>query len=113
MFVGEFLGPPNYGESPEIDRVERIYYLQVPVLLFEQLIYLNGYKPEDVGIMDERLKGSFIQLINADSKTDLLEDKVGQKIEISGDIWESHTGHHFLPVMMTVRRVKVIEAWDW
>lgn len=98
LTFNSFYGPPNYGETPEIDMLERVWILNLDILI-------------NVHQVKSRLsEGEFnstlynidrIQLSNARDRINLSEYE-NRIIKIKGTLWEANTGHHFTPVLMDV-----------
>jgi hypothetical protein len=59
------------------------------------------------------LKGNFVQLVIYDFKKIPMEDKVGKMIKVTGTLFESHTGHHHTPVLMSVEKAELIDSYRW
>ena len=87
----DFYGPPNYGETPEQDRVERAW-----LLTLEKPIQVSG-----------EIFDSSISTIAEDSTIHLLglEKKwhtPGVCILVEGEIFPSISGHHRKPILLDV-----------
>lgn len=90
-------GPSNYGESPETDKKEHFYFL-------------NLSKPIDATkYLTEKLDSSYkhitkMQLISYDNFAgfDSLPNK---DVCLKGTLFLSHTGHHHTPVLMEVIQI--------
>jgi hypothetical protein len=106
--VGEFLGPPNYGENPKTDRREFPYYMQLPATLSVQL-----KKKSISDIPNDPFENDFfIQLIVTEEKLEI-NKFVGRKVNIFGNLVQASTGHHRTPLLLEVKEVKVIDGWSW
>ena len=88
LIVKQFYGPPNYGETPQIDRVETHYVLQ----LSETISFKQDALTATVGE---------IQLI-FDNNTGLI---TGRHYVIDGEAFFAETGHHHTPIIISVNRI--------
>jgi hypothetical protein len=91
LLVKPFYGPPGYGESPEIDVIERAYILQ----LYEPVTFVTGYYSTKV---DE------IQLIIY-NESDIKGLIVDSNYVVDGDAFYALIGHHHTPIMLSVNRI--------
>jgi hypothetical protein len=82
-----FYGPPNYGETPEIDKIESYYVLQ----LSEPVTFTRGYVTETV---------EEIQLIIIDNKD--IELNTDWSYIVYGNAYFAETGHHHTSVIIIV-----------
>lgn len=87
----DFYGPPNYGETPEQDRIERAW-----LLTLDQPIQVSG-----------EIFDSSISTIAEDSTIHLLglEEKwqsSGICIVVEGEVFPSHSGHHRKPILLDI-----------
>jgi len=86
-----FYGPPNYGETPKTDKKETCYIL----ILDSPIDVLSGEKDEfnktERSITD-------IQLVILDYAP--FHPYLNQRIEVSGKLFHSETGHHHTKVLM-------------
>jgi len=92
--VGTFFGPPNYGEQPESDSIERSFYVQLrtPLIL-----------PDDRSAQDEDMgAGYFVQLVFPSKKLDEARSLVGKDIRLRGTLFEAVNAHHRTPWVMDV-----------
>lgn len=107
--VGEFIGPPNYGENPDSDHLEHSYFLQLPATLSAQLRgddYLSG--------LSQASKSSyFVQLIVLKEKWKLTNKLIGKKVKVVGHAYEAVTGHHRTPILMNIESLSAIKKWQW
>jgi hypothetical protein len=90
LLLKQFYGPPNYGETPEIDTIESYYVLQ----LYEPITFSKGLKKETV---------EEIQLIFNDSIRK--ESIINWGYIIEGKAFFAETGHHHTPVIIIVNRI--------
>jgi hypothetical protein len=108
--VGQFLGPPNYGENPRNDKIEEAYYLQLPAALEIQLANQrrDGLNREE-GLSSEY----FIQLILPDSNLGELRRMIGKRVKVTGTLFQAESGHHRTSTLMQVRAIAEIQSWKW
>jgi len=89
--VGEFFGPPNYGEHPDSDRIEKSYYLQLPAPIgYQQPKYTAPAELRE-GLEQTR---HFIQLVVFTPDQSAATRLVGSRVQISGSLFQAETGHH-------------------
>jgi len=102
LTLNSFYGPPNYGETPDQDRIENVWILNL-----EKPINVHQEKPnlEEGDFNSTQYDIDRIQLVTAKHKVDInkFKDKV---ISVKGTFWGAHTGHHFTPVLMDVIDIK-------
>jgi hypothetical protein len=93
-----FPGPPNYEDVKKGDKPETVWLLQLPKTVCVEA----GKDP-----MDEAEKGvAAIQLVlKPDQKLDALRDK---RVEATGSLFHSHTGHHHTKVLLTVSEIHAL-----
>jgi Domain of unknown function (DUF4431) len=109
--VGEFLGPPAYGEDPRKDLVESSYYLQLPApILAQQQSTLPS--AGDLGELLQR-NGHFVQLVVYGKDQVRAKQFVGCRVEIAGRLIEAHTGHHRTPLLLELQTIRPITQWRW
>lgn len=92
--VGTFFGPPNYGEQPESDSIERSFYAQLrtPLIL-----------PADMTAKDDDMgAGYFVQLVFRSKQLDEARSLVGKSIRLRGTLFEAVNAHHRTPWLMDV-----------
>ncbi|MFM0730348.1 DUF4431 domain-containing protein [Paraburkholderia sediminicola] len=107
--IGEFYGPPNYGEKPSSDRVEHSLYLQLPATLTTQLS--DSAALATLGPDAQRTY--FVQVVVHDPERAAAEKAIGHRVQIVGDRLEPLTGHHRSPLLIDVKSLKPIDAWNW
>ncbi|GHV07140.1 hypothetical protein FACS189485_16940 [Spirochaetia bacterium] len=88
----EFYGPPNFGETPSIDKIEYHYVF----ILLEPITFK---KELEIVTVEE------IQLIFPNGIKKEIEDGGGYIIE--GRLFFAETGHHHTPVILIVNRIAV------
>ena len=82
-----FYGPPNFGETPKDDRIEKYFFL----LLNKPILY--NYKEQCIVIKE-------IQLVF----TNLYQKKFdkGKEYTVIGKIQKAETGHHYTDFILIV-----------
>ena len=60
LSVGEFFGPPRYGENLESNSIERSYYLQLPIMISRQQRQLTAIRDSKDALERTRY---FVQLV--------------------------------------------------
>ena len=90
ILLKQFYGPPNYGETPEIDKIESYYVLQ----LNEPITFTRGYITETV---------EEIQLIIIDNKN--IELNISWNYIVTGNAFFAETGHHHTPIIIIVNMI--------
>lgn len=88
----EHYGPPNYGENPETDRIEKIYVLILvsPISVVTNDDVFNAASFDNV---------SRIQLASRNVK---LPPLTGKTVHLTGGLFTGYTGHHYTDVLMMV-----------
>ena len=89
ILLKKFYGPPNYGESPEIDIIENYYVL----ILNETITFSDGSETETV---DE------IQLILNNNINKNFDESLNYVIK--GQAFFAITGHHHTPIVISVEK---------
>lgn len=94
--VEDHFGPPNYGENPDEDRVERAY-----VLRLDRRIDVVGKPSGDLNT------ASFtdVERVHLVPGSQPLGAYVGQHMTVEGTLFEGFTGHHVTDVLMRVSNV--------
>jgi len=91
-------GPPNYGENPLTDSRELEYYLDL-----ERPIEVKGDPSSDIN--SETLTGiTTVQLICGDNST--CNRYVRREAIVTGALTRSHSGHHHVPLLLTVNNIE-------
>lgn len=107
--VGEFYGPPNYGENPGSDRIEHSLFLQLPATPTTQL--------SDSGALmmfgPDARRTYFVQVVVHDPERSVAEKAIGHKVQVVGVPFVPVTGHHRTPLLIDVKSLKPIDAWSW
>ena len=89
LAIKQFYGPPNYGETPKIDKIESYYVLQ----LYEPITVQEGSSTATV---------NEIQLILYNNNSGLI---TGGNYVVEGEAFFAQTGHHHTPIMISVNRI--------
>jgi hypothetical protein len=107
--VGQFYGPPGYGENPDSDRVEHSVFLQLPATPTTQLSDSKALSElgSDAG------RTYFVQLVIQESERSEAEKALGHRVRVIGVPFLPLTGHHRTPLLIDVRSLKPIDAWSW
>ena len=107
--VGEFYGPPNFGENPSGDRIEHSLFLQLPATPTTQL-----GNSEALAKLGPDARGTyFVQVVVHDQELSAAEKAVGHRVQIVGVPFVPLTGHHRTPLLIDVRALKPIDSWSW
>jgi len=93
-----FFGPPGYGETPEIDMIENPWILTLSKPIN---IHPSKQRFEAGNFAASKFNITRIQLHSDKALIDLSSFE-GQVVNVSGELWEAETGHHFTPVLLTV-----------
>ncbi|QCP48955.1 DUF4431 domain-containing protein [Trinickia violacea] len=109
LVIGEFYGPPNYGENPHGDRIEHSLFLQLPATPATQLSDSQALAPLD---QDAR-STYFVQVVIHDSQRSAAESAIGHRVQVIGVPVVPLTGHHRTPLLIDVSSLKPINAWRW
>ena len=90
-----FYGPPNYGESPKIDRRET-----QDILLLDSAVDVvaTGNDPTD---QTERGVKSITLVLDHSTR-----HLIGKRVIVEGTLFHAHTGHHHTHVLMSVSSIK-------
>jgi len=99
--IEEHFGPPNYGENPETDRVERVYVLTLssPISVeANENDELNSTTYHDI---------SRIQL-TGDIEAIKFSIYVNRRVRLTGTLFQGITGHHYTDVLMWVESAEIL-----
>ena len=101
IFTRIYFGPPNYGENPATDRRE-----EQALLLLDAPICVKGRR--DATAFNE---GNVIvvQLAAISVQPNVVYGAVGHRVEVSGSLFHSETGHHRTPVLVDVASVMILD----
>jgi hypothetical protein len=109
LLVGDFYGPPGYGENPGEDRSEHSLFLQLPASPAMQLgesKSLDSFGPEAA-------RTYFVQVVIDGPEQSEVEKAIGHKVEVVGVPFAPVTGHHRTALLIDVQSLKQIDAWHW
>ncbi|MBP0589587.1 DUF4431 domain-containing protein [Paraburkholderia sp. LEh10] len=107
--VGDYFGPPGYGENPSEDHSEHSLFLQLPAPPVTQLAdsrSLDSFGPE-------AQRTYFAQVVIDGPDRSEVEKAIGHKVEVAGVPFAPLTGHHRTPLLIHVKTLKPIDAWRW
>jgi len=91
----KFYGPPNYGETPEIDQKE-----EIPLLDIGRSIRMTGIS---YGVVSKATDQNKIQLITEDGG----QIKAAPCVNVTGTLFEAISGHHHTPVLLKVSHISL------
>ncbi|MFM0179306.1 DUF4431 domain-containing protein [Paraburkholderia aspalathi] len=109
LAVGEFYGPPNYGENPTGDHIEHSLFLQLPAAPTTQL----GNSEALAKLGPDAQRTYFVQVVVHDPEWATAEKAIGHKVQIVGVPSVPMTGHHRTPLLLDAKSLKPIDAWSW
>ncbi|WP_322013447.1 DUF4431 domain-containing protein [Paraburkholderia sp. J12] len=109
LLVGDFYGPPGYGENPDQDRIEHALYLQLPATPEMQVGDSGALASFDA----EAQRTYFVQVVPDGPDRSAMENAIGHKVEVRGVPLVPVTGHHRTPLLIDVKSFKPIDAWHW
>jgi hypothetical protein len=109
LVLGEFYGPPNYGESPGEDRIEHSLVLQLPAPPVTQLADSNAL----AAFSPDARRTYFVQVVVDDTQKSAAEQEIGHRVRIEGVPFAPLTAHHRTPLLIDVRSLQPIDAWHW
>lgn len=107
LAVGEFLGPPNYGEDPATDRRETAYFLQLPAPMSTQ----RPVQAHAIEALNGGPDGYFVQLVDVGKVR--VQELVGKKVRVGGSAYAAMTGHDRTSLVVSVRSLTAIKDWEW
>lgn len=102
IYTDYFYGRPNYGETPEIDELEHAIFLAL-----DQPIDVQAEPTTEEG--DYRaIPCAWIDHVQLAGNVDieLLREKRGHGMEITGCLFHAHTGHHHAELLTYLRDTK-------
>lgn len=98
LTINSFYGPPNYGDTPDQDKIERVW-----ILVLENPINVHQLKPDlDEGDSNSTQYNIDRIQLSVGKHNNELEKYKGKEITLKGTFWGANTGHHFTPVLMNV-----------
>jgi len=107
--VGEFFGPPNYGEQPGTDRIEQSFFLQLPAPLNMQIKNGTGIP----GVNQDSMPSHFVQIVVPASEQRTAKALVGKRVRVTGTLFEAISGHHRTPLLVQVQKLAQVSKWQW
>jgi hypothetical protein len=109
--VAEFFGPPNYGENPRSDRLEKTFVLQLPAPPAEES---GGFAlPPDTDSSAVNQYFYYIQLVVFTKDQQAAAALIGHRVRVTGTLMAAITGHHRTPVLLEVASITGIADYDW
>ena len=90
IVLKQFYGPPNYGETPKIDKIESHYVL----LLNKPITFKQGNSTKTI----EEIQLIIVDKISIELRTDW-------KYIVNGNAFFAETGHHHTPVIIIVNTI--------
>ncbi|CAM2188456.1 DUF4431 domain-containing protein [Paraburkholderia sacchari] len=109
LLVGDFYGPPGYGENPKEDNIEHSLFLQLPASPVTQIAdpkVLDSFGPE-------AQRTYFVQVIADGPDRSELKKAIGHRVQVVGVPVAPLTGHHRTPLLIDVKSLKPIDTWLW
>jgi len=106
---GEFLGAPDFGQTPAGDHAEVVYYLQLPAPLATQLHPAGGM----ADFSPAAQASYFVQLVVFDEEQSVARTLVGKKVRIVGSLVETEAAHRKSPALIQVKSLSPIRDWQW
>ncbi|WP_296150566.1 hypothetical protein [uncultured Flavobacterium sp.] len=101
LVLDHFFGPPGYGETPEMDRVESAWVLELeaPINVIQ-----NNSELEEGNSNYSKFNIDRVQLSGHGSGIDMQFFK-NKKVNASGILWGAYSGHHYAPILMTLQQI--------
>jgi len=106
--LGEFMGPPNYGELPASDAIERQFYLQLPGPARAQQVAIP-LAPEWAGGDEYFIQPVFLE----DSLRAKARALVGKRVVVTGALEPAVSGHHRTSLLLVARSIDSVKTWRW
>jgi hypothetical protein len=91
-----FYGPPGYGETPTIDRLEHVLLLQLPDGLCLQVPEANAFAGSECGI-------ALLQVIPSSVPPGVVDQNL--PVALQGRLLRAVTGHHRTAIVVEARRM--------
>jgi hypothetical protein len=107
LHLGQFFGPPGYGEDIKKDSIESSYYLQLPSPVNEQIMQYGKF----IGQLPNCSNEHFVQIVDYKPAKNQLNKKIGKKLKLSGTLFESVTGHHRTHVLLEIKKVEAVSSF--
>lgn len=101
LTTNTFYGPPNYGDTPETDRLENVW-----MLYLENSINVHQLKEhlEEGDNNSTQFNISRIQLVIFDKNPEF-KNFNNKKVKVRGTFFGANTGHHYTPILMIVKNI--------
>jgi len=106
--LGEFMGPPNYGELPASDALETQFYLQLPAPVRAQRVAIP-LTPEWAGGDAHFIQPVFVE----NSLRAKARALVGKRVVVAGALEPAVTGHHRTSLLLVARSIDSVKTWHW
>ena len=90
-----FAGPPNYESVAKGDQAERVWVLHLAEPI---CVSASSDWEKETGVSD-------VQLVFA-SRSGYDKSLSGRKVDVTGTLFQAHTGHHHTKVLITVSSIK-------
>jgi len=94
-----FPGPPNYDSVAKGDTPETCWLLKL-----DQPACVDASPGDEIDVAHSRI--DTVQLVLDGEAYDRYRNLVGQRVEASGELFGSHTGHHHTEVLLIVRDLR-------
>jgi hypothetical protein len=110
--TGDFFGAPGNGDNPSSDKVETVYYLQLPAALAKQ-VHPAGLL---AAFSAPAQNASFVQLTVFDEEQSVARSLVGKRVRIIGTVVEPDApagAPHRTPAQIQVKSLSAIRDWQW
>lgn len=99
LVLRDYPGPPNYENVDAGDRLERQW-----ILLLRSPLCVDGDSSSDLN--SDSVEGvTEVQLVQL-TESPSLKPLQGRMINVSGELFSAHTGHHRTPVLLIVRQAR-------
>jgi len=95
LHLTQQFGPPNFGETPEVDSV-----ISVPLLTLTAPINVRG---DSTATLNNETYEQVAEIQLVVSPESDLSSLVDQRVTVAGTLFQKHTGHHFADVLMNVQ----------
>ena len=97
LSLEEHYGPPNFGETPDVDVSERIIVLKLDSPIVVTADPSDGANRDSFSnVKKVQLSGSVVSGLYA---------RVGNHVVVEGSLFEKQSSEHFTDVLMTARSV--------
>ena len=100
VYISNFYGPPNYGDTPNIDKKLKAYILKLP----SKIKVINRKRDDE---LDETTITNEVQLVLNNFKLIDLAIKNALKVKIKGEFFSAHTGYHIRKLLIDVKSISI------